>query len=301
MTLLVIIHDSVWQNLIIFLFCSPLQSNTLKMSKLSLGSLSKSSTKGETVSGGALGASMAEEDDDEDQPGRTALRHAEVAALAEGLPSASWRWVGPWLIDSENFGVDRVVGDMMSDPESSSDQSRGKGGSSDLNNATYESSSSDPGGGWLYGGFDWPKHDVGYSRTGGRSKLVRCRRWVRPRERISGPPLEAAEVENSSKDDCDSGASASVSSLASPLSSTVPQRGLNDLQSPPSSPLPPEFDVASNTWVRKTSALDLNSSAIHDAPPSYSAVTDTQQAGEKVTAQVKSNSGLSAEDIANLE
>ena len=277
-----------------------LQSNTLKMRKLSLGSLSKGSNKCETVSGGALSAAMTADYDDEGQPERTALRQAGTAAEAEGLPSSSWRWVGPWLIDSENFGVDRVVGDVMSDPDDSSDQSRGKG-SSESGDATFVPSSGEKCGGWLYGGLDWPKHDVGYSRTGGRSKLVRCRRWVRPRERVLAPPLAPVADRMSSTDECHSAATSPKLPLTSPLSPTQPHQKLHDLDSPPTSPPPPEFDAASNTWVRKESSAELSSSSLLDAPPPYDAVTDTQPPEGKLTAQTKSENDLNAEDIANLE
>lgn len=241
-----------------------------------------------------MSAAMTADHDDEDQHGRSTLRQAETAAKAEGLPSSSWRWVGPWLIDSENFGVDRVVGDIMSD------QTRGKG-SSESADATFEPSSGESSGGWLYGGFDWPKHDVGYSRTGGRSKLVRCRRWVRPRERISAPPRSLVAEKVCSKDGIPSAVTTPKLPLPSPLSPTQPHQKLYDLDSPPTSPPPPEFDAASNTWVRKESSAELSSSSLLDAPPPYDAVTDAHPPEGKLTAQTKSENDLNAEDIANLE
>ena len=37
-------------------------------------------------------------------------------------------------------------------------------------------------GGWIYGGFDWSRDGLGYSREMTKRTFVRCRRWVRPRE-----------------------------------------------------------------------------------------------------------------------
>jgi len=80
----------------------------------------------------------------------------------DGLPD-DWKWISPWLVDSVSFGADRSVNDA--------DKLQGN----------------DTGDGWLYA-FDWPTNDRGYSPHPQTLKsFVRCRRWVRPRERIVGP------------------------------------------------------------------------------------------------------------------
>lgn len=91
----------------------------------------------------------------------------------EGLPETTeelkekglkWRWLGPWMVESTGvFGMDRAL---------RASESEGSGGGG---------SGGSGGDGWLYA-FDWPKNDQGYSTAGGKSKYVRCRRWVRPRE-----------------------------------------------------------------------------------------------------------------------
>lgn len=79
-----------------------------------------------------------------------------------GLPTSTtfdeegeeeWRWLGPWVVDSESFGQDRTLASPSPLKE-----------------------------GWLYA-FDWPPNDCGYKATQDPSSFVRCRRWVRPRER----------------------------------------------------------------------------------------------------------------------
>jgi len=98
-------------------------------------------------------------------------------AKAIGLPEdGKWRWLGPWVVDSENFGSDRIVGEHLTPPQFTNE--RAQGAAAQL---TAAGSSSDAG--WLYGGLDWPKNDCGYSFAGGKTRLVRCRRWIRPRER----------------------------------------------------------------------------------------------------------------------
>ncbi|KAJ1457722.1 hypothetical protein M885DRAFT_562640 [Pelagophyceae sp. CCMP2097] len=92
---------------------------------------------------------------------------AELIPTESGLPmlgdtrQTEWRWLGPWVIDSTSsspnlFGADRVVVD------------------DDVRNAAQDD-------GWLYA-FDWPRDDKGYTQNPERA-FVRCRRWVRPREK----------------------------------------------------------------------------------------------------------------------
>ena len=52
--------------------------------------------------------------------------------------------------------------------------------------------------GWLYGGLEWPKRGDqmmgGFSASGGRGAFVRCRRWVRPRERFHVSEAQLREL-----------------------------------------------------------------------------------------------------------
>jgi hypothetical protein len=235
-----------------------------------------------------------------------ALKQAEAAAAAEGLPSAAWRWLGPWLLDCDNFGVDRTIGDLMSDPDGSDLPGRTLRSSSDaVQFAAFEQVASQAdgsrgsdGGGWLFGGLDWPKHDVGYSRTGGRAKLVRCRRWVRPRERIvvQAPPAAGCASEVA--------AVAALPTLASPSS---PSQSIADGPSSPLSPPPPQYDLATESWVSKAPAIRCSNpfSSAADAPPPYGATTvDTTQLGQEEStheAAATSAVALSAEEAAELE
>mmetsp|Transcript_38834 Transcript_38834/g.86779 ORF Transcript_38834/g.86779 Transcript_38834/m.86779 type:complete len:279 (-) Transcript_38834:53-889(-) len=99
------------------------------------------------------------------------LAALEARARATGLPSPKWRWIGPWVVDSVNYGADRRA-------------------SAEVGPGAAEAS-----GGWLYGGIGWPRDDSSYFREPGRSRLVRCRRWIRPRERIETPEPVAASVD----------------------------------------------------------------------------------------------------------
>ena len=94
-------------------------------------------------------------------------------ARALGLPGRGWAWLGPWLIDSEAFGSDRVVGNPASptgDPDdftgAGSDGAAGAGGAGAGQVAPVGPE------GWLYGGVDWPRGDVG---------------WVPQRVRVRAP------------------------------------------------------------------------------------------------------------------
>jgi hypothetical protein len=91
---------------------------------------------------------------------------AELAPEESGLPlddnqgrASTWRWLGPWVLDSTSFGAERVSSDGSGE------------------------------GGWIYGGVDWSRDGLGYSSTMTKRTFVRCRRWVRPREPadVAGP------------------------------------------------------------------------------------------------------------------
>lgn len=86
-----------------------------------------------------------------------------------GLPPG-WKWIGPWVIDSDNFGTDRFLRE------------------------DEEGAEKDPEG-WIYGGYDWPRDEQGYYRNRGRARLVRCRRWVRPREYLPNEMISPNSVE----------------------------------------------------------------------------------------------------------
>ena len=83
---------------------------------------------------------------------------AELAPEESGLPlddlngrASTWRWLGPWVLDSTSFGAERVSSDGSGE------------------------------GGWIYR-FDWSRDGLGYSSAMTKRTFVRCRRWVRPRE-----------------------------------------------------------------------------------------------------------------------
>lgn len=85
---------------------------------------------------------------------------AELAPEESGLPlddargrSSSWRWLGPWVLDSTSFGAERVLND-------------GACAGADA---------------WIYR-FDWSRDGIGYVSAPTKQSFVRCRRWVRPRE-----------------------------------------------------------------------------------------------------------------------
>lgn len=101
----------------------------------------------------------------------------DVAAdvLDNGLPD-DWKWISPWLVDSVSFGADRGVTDA--------DKLQG-------NNTTD---------GWLYA-FDWPTNDRGYKPKPESKSFVRCRRWVRPRERITYTPQSSLGLDSPSVSD----------------------------------------------------------------------------------------------------
>lgn len=84
----------------------------------------------------------------------------EHSGLPPGIADAEWRWLGPWVVDSTSFGCDRTA--AITDAHKP------------LQN------------GWLYA-FDWPKDDRGYRAEQDPSSFVRCRRWVRPREKFYAP------------------------------------------------------------------------------------------------------------------
>jgi len=89
----------------------------------------------------------------------------ELAPEESGLPlddlngrASTWRWLGPWVLDSTSFGAERVSSDGSGE------------------------------GGWIY------QTGQGYSSTMTKRTFVRCRRWVRPREPADvaspSPPVE---------------------------------------------------------------------------------------------------------------
>ena len=95
---------------------------------------------------------------------------AELAPEESGLPlddlngrASTWRWLGPWVLDSTSFGAERVSSDGSGE------------------------------GGWIYR-FDWSRDGLGYSSAMTKRTFVRCRRWVRPREPADvanpSPPVE---------------------------------------------------------------------------------------------------------------
>ena len=88
--------------------------------------------------------------------GRLASLFAESGPpQVEGLPDLSWRWLSPWQVDGRVHGTDRGVSDIE------------EVGAPDA---------------WLYAP-KWPSDDMtGYSYDENEAR-VRCRRWVRPRER----------------------------------------------------------------------------------------------------------------------
>lgn len=96
---------------------------------------------------------------------------AEVMVDNAGLPGTEndalteWRWLGPWVVDSASFGIDRTLADVDAHGQPGKD-------------------------GWLYA-FDWPRDDRGYRSTQDTKSFVRCRRWVRPREKHNKPPPSA--------------------------------------------------------------------------------------------------------------
>ena len=97
-------------------------------------------------------------------------REAECVPEDSGLPllgasrATEWRWLGPWVVDSLSFGADRGLAATAHDQ----DQPR-------------------PVDGWLYA-FDWPRDERGYATQPSGRSFVRCRRWVRPRERDETSP-----------------------------------------------------------------------------------------------------------------
>ena len=78
-----------------------------------------------------------------------------------GLPNGTWRWLSPWQVDSRVHGSDRASADAA------------------------------PPDAWLYARA-WPAGDVGYDHVEESAKKVRCRRWVRPRERVAVAPVVSA-------------------------------------------------------------------------------------------------------------
>ena len=83
---------------------------------------------------------------------------ADADADRDALPDATWRWLGPWVVESSGIhGSDRHV--------SPDDDARAPDAD-----------------GWLYAPA-WPPGDCGYSAAASAGAAVRCRRWVRPRER----------------------------------------------------------------------------------------------------------------------
>lgn len=97
---------------------------------------------------------------------------AEVMVDNAGLPGTEndalteWRWLGPWVVDSASFGIDRTLADVDAHSQPGKD-------------------------GWLYA-FDWPREDRGYRAAQDTKSFVRCRRWVRPREKHNKPPPSTA-------------------------------------------------------------------------------------------------------------
>ena len=96
---------------------------------------------------------------------------AELAPEESGLPlddlngrASTWRWLGPWVLDSTSFGAERVSSDGSGE------------------------------GGWIYR-FDWSRDGLGYSSAMTKRTFVRCRRWVRPREPadLASPPRSFGE------------------------------------------------------------------------------------------------------------
>jgi len=85
----------------------------------------------------------------------------DAIALGIGLPDSSWRWLSPtWVVESTGFfDMDRHLDDA------------------------YQATPCFHKDGWLYAS-DWPHSDMGYLKGHSPQCLVRCRRWVRPREKL---------------------------------------------------------------------------------------------------------------------
>mmetsp|Transcript_14690 Transcript_14690/g.22138 ORF Transcript_14690/g.22138 Transcript_14690/m.22138 type:complete len:648 (-) Transcript_14690:701-2644(-) len=96
----------------------------------------------------------------------------DADVLDSALPDG-WRWISPWVIDSLSFGADRTLTDALNVDD---DFQRGTSNIVD---------------GWIYA-FDWPASNHGYKPKPDNRCFVRCRRWVRPRERI--PPGEEDRI-----------------------------------------------------------------------------------------------------------
>lgn len=101
---------------------------------------------------------------------------AELAPEESGLPlddtrgrSSSWRWLGPWVLDSTSFGAERVLND-------------GACAGADA---------------WIYR-FDWSRDGLGYVAAPTKQSFVRCRRWVRPREPADVSEPQSVDEEPSS-------------------------------------------------------------------------------------------------------
>jgi hypothetical protein len=83
--------------------------------------------------------------------------------------SSSWRWLGPWVLDSTSFGAERVLND-------------GACAGADA---------------WIYR-FDWSRDGLGYVAAPTKQSFVRCRRWVRPREPADVSEPQSVDEEPSS-------------------------------------------------------------------------------------------------------